>query len=496
MKLIFSTKAITLSAILATAVASAEKRSPNIVFILADDMGIGDISAFNPHSHIKTGNLDNMCNSGLRFTDAHSNSSVSTPTRYGILTGRYAFRTRLQTGTLVGYSAPLIGPDRKTLGTMLKEKGYRTAAIGKWHLGWNWSKDGEGNIDYSKPIADGPTTRGFDYFYGISASLDMPPYIYVENDMPTSLPDRFLEKDKAGLLLQRKGPIGADFTTEDVLPDIGRRGSDYIRAQEGEEKPFFLYLPLTAPHTPILPTGKYKGLSGLSPYGDFVLMVDDIVGNIVATLKETGLYDDTIVIFAADNGCAPYAGTDEMQKAGHYSSGIYRGFKSDLFEGGHRIPLIINWGDRYHGEVDRHLVSLTDFYATFAQMTGYKMSANEGEDSYSLWPILTGKGKYKRHDAIHHSLDGYYAIREGKWKLLLCNGSGGWSHPTVKEAASLKLPAMQLYDLDQDPSEKNNLIYDYPEIAERLEALLDKYYNEGRSTKGRPQKNDTDIPRR
>ena len=485
-----STKAIlTVSAATLLPIGAAQAANPNIIFILADDMGIGDISGFNEDSKIHTTHLDEMCAHGIRFTDAHSNSAVSTPSRYGILTGRYAFRTSLKTGTLVGFSAPLIDRDRSTLATMLGKQGYNTAAIGKWHLGWNWAKDENNNVDYSKPITDGPTTRGFDYFYGISASLDMSPYVYVENDMPTALPDRELKEDKGGLLLQRKGPLGADFITEDVLPNIWRRSVQYIKDQKDSDKPFFLYVPLTAPHTPILPTEEYQGKSGLSPYGDFVLMIDDMVGDIIETLKQTGQYDNTIVIFASDNGCAPYADTQEMEKMGHFPSYIYRGYKSDLFDGGHRVPLIISWGDKYNGQTESSLISLTDFYATFAEMTGYAVPDNEGEDSYSMWPILSGQGKSERKDVVHHSIDGYFSIRSGKWKLLFCAGSGGWSFPTQNAPVISELPVVQLYDMSADPAERTNLQAEKPEIVKELTARMRKYLEDGRSTPGEKQQN-------
>jgi len=461
---------------------------PNIIIILADDMGIGDISGFNPNSKIRTTHLDEMCANGIRFTDAHSTSAVSTPSRYSLLTGRYSFRTPLKTGTLVGFSAPLIDSDRTTMASMLARQGYNTACIGKWHLGWDWAKNADNQVDYSKPVTDGPTTRGFDYFFGISASLDMSPYVYVENDMPTALPDREAEEGK-GLLLQRKGPMGADLQTEDVLPNIWRRGVKYIKDHENSDKPFFLYLPLTAPHTPIVPTKEYQGKSGLSPYGDFVLMIDDMVGEIVETLKKTGQYENTILIFTSDNGCAHYADMRGMEKKGHYASYIYRGSKSDLYDGGHRIPLILSWGDRYKNQVESNLISQADFFATFADMTGYKVKDNEGEDSFSMWPMLTGKGKSPRKDVVHHSLDGFFSLRSGKWKLLFCAGSGGWSFPTQNSPEIKDLSPLQLFDMVSDPQEKSNVVAENPEVVAELTARMRKYLADGRSTPGEKQNN-------
>ena len=464
--------------------------TPNIVFILADDLGYGDISALNENSKIKTPHIDTLCEHGIKCTDAHSNSSVSTPSRYGILTGRYAFRTTLKEGVLGGFSAPLIPEDRSTVATVLSKQGYHTACIGKWHLGWNWAYDENKEVDYSKPITEGPTTRGFDYFYGICASLDMSPYVYVENDKVTALPNR-TAPERQGILLQRKGPQGADFEHEDCLPNFSRRAIKYIEEQKETGKPFFLYLPITAPHTPILPTAAYQGKSGLSPYGDFVLMIDDMVGAIVSALKRTGLYDNTIIIFASDNGCAPYADMKGMEEKGHYPSYVFRGTKSDLWDGGHRIPLIFSWGNKYSNQVENGIISLTDFYATFAEMTGYKMPDNEGEDSFSLWKLLSGKGKSLRKDVIHQSNDGFLSIRNGSWKLLFCAGSGGWSFPQKNAGIISELPPIQLYNLKEDIGEKNNLEKQYPKIVKKLTAAMREYILNGRSTPGKKQKNET-----
>lgn len=478
-----------LSPLAEKSVVASSDEYPNIIVIFADDLGIGDISGFNPDSKIRTRNIDKLCENGIRFTDAHSTSSVSTPSRYSLLTGRYAFRTPLKTGTLAGFSEPLIDENRTTMASMLKTAGYETACMGKWHLGWDWAKDENGEVDYSKPVGNPPTTRGFDYFYGISASLDMSPYVYVENDMPTALPNR-LSVPGHGILLQRQGPMGADFQTEDVLPNLWRKSVEFIENHKDSEKPFFLYLPLTAPHTPILPTKEYQGKSGLSPYGDFVLMIDDMVGDIIKTLEETGLYDNTIVIFSSDNGCAIYADMEGMEAQGHYPSYIYRGSKSDLYEGGHRIPLVVSWGKKYKSQTETGLVSLADFFATFAEMTGYEMKDSEGEDSWSIWPVLNGSGTTSRPDVIHHSIDGYFSLRSGKWKILFTPGSGGWSEPTPNSKGYDNLPAIQLYDIETDPAETTNLQDKFPEVVAELTLKMKNYLENGRSTPGEPQSND------
>ena len=474
---------------------SAKESAPNIVFILADDMGYGDVSFLNEKSRIRTENLDRLASEGVVFTDAHSSSSVSTPTRYGIMTGRYNWRSTLKSGVLNGYSKALIAPERETMASMLKKVGYTTAGIGKWHLGWDWNNIDAGiqNVDFSKPVTNGPTTRGFDYFYGFCGSLDMAPYVYIENDMPTALPDReTVGKSKYGWW--RKGATGSDFEHEKVLPNLIDRACRYIGEKTPADQPYFLYLPLPAPHTPILPVKEFQGKSGIGEYGDFVLMVDALVGKVMSAVEASGEADNTIIVFTTDNGCSPAAGIDEMERQGHYPNHIYRGMKSDLYDGGHRIPCILRWP----GKVKHHLVDqtvcLTDFYATFAAINGYSLEDSEAEDSYDLSKLVTSSRKRQpavREATVHHSITGYFSIRQGKWKLLLTASSGGWTYPQPRNKAAWKnLPPLQLYDMEKDPSEKTNLYEKYPEKARELRNLLVKYIEEGRSTPGAAQKND------
>ena len=484
----------------------AEKKLPNIIIILADDMGYGDISALNENSRIQTPHLDVMARDGLVFTDAHTSSSVSTPSRYGLLTGRYSFRTWLKQGVLQGYTTapgvlegglcldatPLIDASRPTLGTMLSAQGYHTACIGKWHLGWDWAyKPDSKDVDFTKPIGGGPTTRGFDYFFGIVASLDMPPYVYVENDMPTAVPDRWFPGGKDHLMC-REGEQAPDFDFDDVLPNFIRHSEKFIYEHQNSSKPFFLYLPLNSPHTPILPTEEFKGASGLNPYGDFVVMTDHMVGRIVKAVKESGQWENTIIIFTSDNGCSPgFVDWNYLTSRGHNPSYIFRGAKRDIWDGGHRVPFIVTWGDRYKGKREEGIVCLTDFYATFAQMTGYKIADNEAEDSYSFLPALTGKGRPKRTDVVHQSSEGFLALREGDWKMNFCAGSGGPPRQAGAKAAKGQ-PDYQLYNMKDDPSETNNLYEANPEMARRLASKMVKYIEEGRSTPGKPQANDTE----
>lgn len=475
-----------------------KQKQPNIVFILADDMGYGDVSYFDNNSKLKTDNLDRMAQEGVVFTDAHSSSSVSTPTRYGILTGRYNWRSTLKNNVLYGYDKALIPADRETMASMLRKNGYTTAGIGKWHLGWDWDNidAGKDKVDFSKPVQNGPTTRGFDYFYGFCGSLDMAPYVYIENDMPTSLPDRETVNE-GKYSWWRKGPTGADFVHEEVLPNLVDRACNYIKEKAKADQPYFLYLPLPAPHTPILPTEEFRGKSGIGEYGDFVLMVDAMVGKVLQAVKESGEDGNTIVVFTTDNGCSPAAGIKEMEAQGHRPNSIYRGHKADLFDGGHRIPCILRWPEGTKPHEVRQTVCLTDFYATFAAINGYKLMDSEGEDSYNLLPAIVSETEIDpiREATVHHSIDGQFTIRQGDWKLLLSASSGGWSAPTPTDTLALdSLPPIQLYNMKDDPSETINVEAEHPEIVSRLRALMAKYVREGRSTPGAPQKNDGEYP--
>lgn len=471
-----------------------EPKKPNIVFIFADDMGYGDVSALNENSKIQTTNIDRIANEGVIFTDAHSSSSVSTPSRYGLLTGRYNWRSDLKSGVLMGYNKALIAPDRRTIASVLRDQGYQTACIGKWHLGWDWNniEAGADSVDFSKPITNGPTTRGFDYFYGIIASLDMAPYVYVENDMPTALPDRVTVND--GMKYWRKGPTASDFDHEQTLPNLMNRAVNYIHDKAKEDKPFYLYLPLPAPHTPILPIKEYQGKSGLNPYGDFILMIDDMIGDVMKALKDAGVDDNTILVFSTDNGCSPQAKFDELQEKGHYPSYIYRGHKADLFDGGHRIPCVVRWPAQIKPHVVDQTVCLTDFFATFAAVADYQMKDTEGEDSYNILSLLLNEKEVKtiREATVHHSINGEFTIRKGEWKLLLSPSSGGWSFPRpgTDDEVIKTLPLVQLYNMKTDPGETKNVYAEHPEIVKELRNLMVKYVKEGRSTPGTPQKND------
>lgn len=473
---------------------------PNIVLMLADDLGYGDVRRLNPEGKIATPNLDRLAAAGMAFTDAHSSSAVCTPTRYSILTGRYNWRSPLKRAVLEGYSPRLIEPGRLTLPALLQRHGYDTAGIGKWHLGMDWPLTNAGiaktyadgwKVDYSKPIQNGPNSVGFDYFFGIAASLDMPPFIFIENDRCLGVPT--VEKTWI-----RKGPAHQDFEAVEVLPTLTAKAVRYIdehasRAKAGH--PFFLYLPLNSPHTPILPTREWQGKSGLNAYGDFVMQTDHAAGQVLAALERQGLADNTLVIFTSDNGCSPAAKIEELQAKGHYPSFQYRGYKADIFDGGHRIPFLVRWpGKVKAGAISDQLVCLVDLMATCADVLGVPLADNAGEDSVSLLPALLGNAKKALREAVvHHSINGSFAIRQGSWKLELCPDSGGWSSPKPGSPAARELPPIQLYDLAKDPGEKTNVHARHPEVVQHLTRLLEKYVADGRSTPGTPQINTGEV---
>ncbi len=479
-----------------------DKQKPNVVFILADDLGYGDVSCYNENSKIQTPNIDNLAANGVMFTDAHTSSSVCTPTRYGILTGRYNWRSTLKDGVLSGYSKSLIQQERITIAEFLQANGYQTAYIGKWHLGWDWAMtDGEDDnpdnlnakpkVDFSAPINNGPQSHGFDYSYGFCGSLDMAPYVWVENSFATMVPTKNTV-NKGGQDFWREGPTSDDFVHEQVLPHLTEKAVAYIQEKAKAEKPFFLYLPLSAPHTPILPTDEFKGKSGLdNPYGDFVLMVDRTVEEISKALKEQGIEENTLLVFTSDNGCSPVANFSQLAAKGHDPSYVFRGHKADIFEGGHRVPYIVSWPAKVKPGSSDRLLCTTDLYATLADIIGQKVSDSAAEDSYSFVSALNLKSKaWERVDVVHHSINGSFAIRKGDWKAVFCPGSGGWSAPKPNSKAIEGLPPVQLYNIKEDSAEKVNLQAQHPEMVEAFRRILSGYVKEGRSTKGAPQKND------
>ncbi len=479
---------------------------PNIIFILADDQGFGDVSALNPESKIPTPNIDRLAKEGMYFSDAHTSSSVCTPTRYSVLTGRYHWRTRLQNGVLGGFSTPLIAPDRLTVAGFLKDHGYETACVGKWHLGMDWpmkeggtaddkgdfSKKGSDigwDVDYSAPIKNGPVDVGFDTFFGISASLDMPPYVFVQDRIPTEI----ATVEKA---FHRPGPSGTEFEAVDVLPKITERTVEIIQEQGKKEKksPFFIYFPLNAPHTPIVPSKEWKGKSGINDYGDFTMQVDSTVGQVLDALDSAGLADNTLIIFTTDNGCSPQADFPTLEAAGHHPSYIYRGHKADIFEGGHRVPFLVRWPGKIEpGTKSDQMIGQFDLIATAAEIVGGEIPDDAGEDSVSFLPALLGNKETIRTSLISQSINGSFAIRDGNWKLALCPGSGGWSNPRPGRVDLSQLPPVQLFDLSADPGEENNLAAAHPDRVTTMREALEKAVNEGRTTPGPKLENDVPV---
>ena len=493
-----------LSGALLASVSIAGER-PNIVIILADDLGIGDVSTYNENSAWQTPHIDRLAAGGMSFADAHTGSALCTPTRYGILTGRYSWRSRLKRKGASGVSLPFIPSDRTTIADVFKQAGYQTGIVGKWHLGWNWALNPNVNqedelgkftgIDYSQPIQNGPASLGFDYTYCMAASLSSPPFVYVENNQPTSIPQTTsVNYDEKAFW--RKGPIGEDFNHAGALGHFTQKSVDYIKSQAGEDTPFFLYVAFTAPHAPIIPTTEFIGKSNASAYGDFVIQVDHSVGQITSTIAADPRLKNTLVFFTSDNGQSPRADfrDEELPLAGHNGSYIYRGKKFDIYEGGHRVPFIAAWpGQIAAGSKSAETICTVDFMATAAELLGADLADDEAEDSVSFLSVLKGDRMTSplREATVHHSSDGRFAIRKGDWKLVLWPGSGGWAYPATEEDMQ-GLPAFQLFNLKQDIAETTNVLSQHPQKVFELKSLLTKYIKDGRSTPGARQSNDGD----
>ncbi len=494
-------------------IAGAER--PNIVYILCDDLGYGDVRCLNPDGKIATPRMDRLAAGGMKFTDAHTGSSVCTPTRYGVMTGRYAWRTPLQKAVLGGLSPHLIEPERMTVASLLKQNGYHTACIGKWHLGMDWvtlpgkdvsplsveTPEQVWNVDFTKPLKNGPTSVGFDSYFGIAASLDMVPYTYIENDRVAAIPSverQFLMVPGNEQKKTRSGPGTEDFDITEVLPTLTKKVVTYIDAQAAAAKrgePFFVYVPLASPHTPIAPSKQWQGKSGINGYADFVMQTDDGIGKILDALERNGLTENTLVVVTSDNGCSPSANFDELASFGHDPSYVFRGHKADIFDGGHRVPFIVRWPAKVKaGGESKQLLCLTDLMATCADVLDVKLPDVAGVDSVSFLPLLLAKSDAPPREAIvHHSANGSFAIRRGPWKLELCPGSGGWSEPKPGQDDTSRMPLVQLYNLDDDIAETRNVQAEHPEIVSELTHLLESYVANGRSTAGEPQKNAVDV---
>lgn len=514
------------------------KNKPNVILMLVDDLGIGDVSCFNSAGKIKTSHLDQLAESGMRFENSHATSSLCTPSRYSLLTGRYNWRSRLKSVVLHGDSETLIEKNRTTLAQLFKSQGYHTAAVGKWHLGmdWHYKKEvdyeaygidpsdypGEemtieeqygrkGNfdndypthliegidIDFTKKIKYGPLQYGFDYFFGTPASLDQPPFVYIENDAVTEIPTKVTgtaNLDRMGASQQQEWQLGviADNYKHQECPGVMQnKVIEIIEKQAEKEEPFFLYYPCHLVHGPILPDEEFQGTSGLGPYGDFVLQLDHYVGEISQTLKEKNIAENTIFIFTSDNGASGVADFSSLLAQGHNPSSIYRGKKMDIWEGGHIEPTIISYPGHIKANSFSHqLVAHSDLFATFAEMFGIAYEDDAAEDSVSLLPLLKGTNGEIREDIVVSSANGGLAIRTHQWKLNLVKNGGGNLVRNGEEAFG----PFELFKIDEDIQEKNNVIDDYPMVVSELMTRLEKYIKEGRSTHGQKQKNERNNP--
>lgn len=495
---------------------------PNIVVILADDLGYGDVQCNNPErGKIATPHIDRLAAQGMRFTDGHSSSGVCSPSRYTLLTGRYHWRTRLQNGIVGVFGEPLIAPSRLTIGSLAKQHGYRTACVGKWHLGWDWPVTKEQRallsvpkaaaneqVDktitpipsaehlaawqslFSQPIPGGPSTRGFDLYFGTDVP-NWPPYSFIENDRLLGMPTEFLPQTLVGNnQASIQGPALKDWKLERILPALADRTVQFITESAQSQQPFLLYMPLTTPHTPLAVNAQWKGKSQLNLFADLVMETDAVVGRVLATLDKCGVANNTLVIFTSDNGCAPYIGVKDLEALGHYPSGPLRGYKADAWEGGHRVPFIVRWpGHVNAGSVCHHLVHHADVLRTVAEMLSVTLPDNAGEDSFSLMPLLKGQDSPIRQNAVSASSQGTPAVRMGPWKYIPVPGSGGW------ETGGDQSQPVQLYKLADDISEAKNLASAMPDKVNEMQQLLEQLIVQGRSTPGAQQKNDVKVVR-
>jgi arylsulfatase A-like enzyme len=487
--------------------------TPNIVYILADDLGYGDLGCYNVESKIPTPRLDQLAREGMRFTDAHSPSSVCTPTRYALLTGRYAWRTRLQRNVLGPWDKPLIAHDRLTVGKLLQQHGYATACVGKWHLGQSYAtiddkppmggtKNPLSNVDFTKPIAEGPTTRGFDHYFGTIVP-NYPPYCFIENDRTVGIPD----VPTTGGNFNIPGPMVPGWKLEEILPELTRHAVKWVEDAAESKKPFFLYFALTSPHYPVVPAPEFVGSTEVGAYGDFVHQTDWSIGQVLDALERSGVAENTLVIFTSDNGSEITGEVkpgvyDRVLQFAHRSSGQLRGAKRDAWEGGHRVPFIARWPGKIQAStVSDQTMCHVDFMATVASILGEKLPDHVAEDSINVLPILLGESLPlpAREATVHHSARGKFAIRKSDWVLIDApsgddNGANG-EPQWLKDERGYTQHSYdgELFHLRDDPSQRNNLYAEKPEMVRELKTLLEKYKSEGRSTPGTPQSNDVEI---
>jgi arylsulfatase A len=505
--------AVLLLALVGVAPTLPAAQRPNVLVILADDLGYGDVHCYNPdRGKIATPNIDRLAAGGMRFTDGHCSSGCCSPSRYTLLTGRYHWRSRLQSGIVAVWEQPLIAADRLTIGKLAQQQGYKTACIGKWHLGWDWpitaeqmahfrglgGKSGGGGTIvteatdahratwadvFSKSIAGGPITRGFDEYFGTDVP-NWPPYCFIQNDRTLGIPTELLAPD---LLVRNQaslqGPALKDWKLEPILDALGDRAVDFISRQAKAAQPFLIYMPLTAPHTPIAPTSAWRGKSGIGAYGDFVMQTDAVVGRVFDALEKNGVADNTFVLFTSDNGCASYIGVPPMEAQGHFPSGPLRDYKASVYEGGHREPFIVRWpGHVNAGSVCNQYAHQADMMATLAEIWDVKLPASAGEDSFSLMSLLKGGNQPVRPHGVNTACNGVPGLRRGPWKLIL-------------ERDADANTEVQLYNLDADLGEKKNVAAENVMLVSEMKDLLEKLIVDGRSTPGPVQKNDVRVRR-
>ncbi len=471
---------------------------PNILVIYADDLGYGDVQCYNPdRGKIPTPHIDRLAAEGMRFTDGHSSSGVCSPSRYTLLTGRYHWRTRLKKGIVGLWERPLIEPDRLTIGGLAKAHGYRTATIGKWHLGWDWPiapddkpllarggtkgtpRPGPETVTiahraawqrtFSQPIGGGPTARGFDSYFGTDVP-NWPPFCFINNDRTVGIPTTLLPLDDfQNNRASNQGPALEGWRLEDILPALRDRAVSFIEKSADEKQPFLLYLPLTSPHTPLAVNEPWHGASGLdNACADLVMETDAVVGDVLAAVNRAGIADNTLVVFTSDNGFAPYVGAKDLESRGHFPSGPLRGYKGDAWEGGHRVAFIVRYpGVTKAGSTCDALVHQADLMGTIADALGAKLADDAGEDSVSLMPLLRGGAAPVRQHAVSHSMSGVAAIRDGRWKLILGSGAGNWSKADPDNSPHA------LYDLATDLGEQKNLAHAHPDRVTAMKAVYD-----------------------
>ncbi len=482
--------------------AGEQASKPNIIILYADDLGMGDLGSFNKGSKIPTPNLDKLAAQGMSFTDAHSSSGICSPSRYALLTGRYHWR---KFHSIVKAFGPSVFADeRLTLPEMLQQKGYTTAAIGKWHLGLNWEgirKEGRpidgvtpDDFDWSKAIPDGPLAHGFDYYFGDTV-INFPPYVWIENDKVTKIPDTMVDsklwKNKEGKMEYRPGPMITGWDPYENIPTTTKKGIDYINEHAKDDKPFFLYFAYPSPHAPVIPNDKFDNTSKAGPYGDLVVETDDSIGKLLKAIKTSGIENNTLVIFASDNGPEHYAYLRD-EKFDHWSSFPYRGVKRDIYEGGHRVPMIVRWPSKVpaNSKTDE-LVSQIDIMATIASLVGFELPDDAAEDSFNLLPLWTGKSQKSTRDVlVHNTFADKYAIRSDDWTLIATKTGNqnmrmkrfnysNWQekHDYVHDD-NVK---GQLFDMKNDSGQRKNIIGQHPDKANELTQLLQKIQNKGYS---------------